>query len=97
MRIVTWNCARGPLGTKLPALQSLKPDIAVLCEAPPPVDSSAQVLRFPTEMGQSKLGIQVRADGDDYRLERLPQATGLPACVNPVRVTGPMEFNLLAV
>lgn len=97
MRIVSWNCARGPLNRKLSALHVLNPDIAVVCEAPAPPDpSGGRVLWFPTEEGQSKLGIQVRAYGD-YRLERLPRAAGLPACVNPVKVTGPTEFNLLAV
>lgn len=96
MRIVSWNCARGPLDAKLNALHSLHPDVAVICEAPAPGDPSNQVIWFPTEVGQSRLGIQVRAYGE-YALERLPRAPGLPACVNPVRVTGPMHFNLLAV
>ena len=96
MRIVSWNCARGPLGPKLAALHTLNPDVAVVCEAPLPPDVGDQVLWFPTEEGQSKLGIQVRAYGG-YQVERLPRAAGLPACVNPVRVTGPNTFNLLAV
>ncbi|CAN7773165.1 hypothetical protein LJR290_007636 [Variovorax sp. LjRoot290] len=96
MRIVSWNCARGPLDRKLTALHSLHPDIAVVCETPAPPDPSDRVLWFPTEEGQSKLGIQVRSYGP-YRIERLSRAAGLPACVNPVRVSGPTAFNLLAV
>lgn len=96
MRIASWNCARGPLERKLAALHSLQPDVAVVCEAPPPPDPSDQVLWFPSEEGLSKLGIQVRAYGD-YQVERLPRAAGLPACVVPVKVSGPVEFNLLAV
>ena len=96
MRIVSWNCARGPLAPKLNALHFLKPDVAIVCEAPAPQHTSDQVLWFPTEVGQSRLGIQVRAYGD-YRIERLSRASGLPACINPVQVTGPTAFNLLAV
>ncbi len=36
MRIVAWNCCRGPLQRKLSALSTLATDIAVLSEAPPP-------------------------------------------------------------
>lgn len=93
MRIVAWNCSRGPLAEKLSALESLSPNIAVLSEAPPPPTESDQVLWFPS--GVSSLGVQVRAHGQ-YRLERLPRAE-LPNCVNPVKVLGPLPFNLLAV
>src|SRR5882757_5453272 len=93
MRIVVWNCCRGPFARKLDALAMLSPDIAVLPEAICPAKESNQVLWFPTET--SRLGIQVRA-GNGYRLRRLRTAN-LPNCVVPIRVTGPMTFNLLAV
>ena len=93
MRIVTWNCCRGPLEKKLAALSSLSPDLAIIAESSKPVGESSQNLWFPS--GVSKLGIHVKAWGL-YQLERLPIAD-LPNCVVPVRVTGPKNFYLLAV
>ena len=92
MRIVVWNCCRGPFDKKLAALETLSPDVAVISEALCPLRESAQLLWFPSA---SSLGIQVRAHGA-YRLRRLPRAE-LPNCVVPVRVTGPVSFTLLAV
>jgi hypothetical protein len=92
MRIVSWNCARGPLEKKLLALDSLSPDLVVLSESPPPKEETANVLWFPS--GVSRLGVQVITYGP-YSLGRLP-AADLPSCVNPVRVDGPVPFNLLA-
>jgi hypothetical protein len=93
MRIVAWNCCRGPFEKKLAALGTLSPDVAVIPEALQPDQESAQVLWFPSNA--SRLGIQVRTYGT-YRLKRLP-AADLPNCVVPVRVSGPAAFNLLAV
>ncbi len=93
MRIVTWNCCRGPFEKKLAALESLAPDIAVLTEATRPSEETDQVLWFPS--GASSLGIQVRASGE-YKIERIA-AADLPNCVVPVRVIGPRSFNLLAI
>lgn len=93
MRIVAWNCCRGPFDKKLAALETLAPDVSIISEAICPAEESAQLLWFPSDT--SRLGIQVRAGGA-YRLERLP-AADLPSCVVPVRVTGPVAFTLLAV
>ena len=93
MRIVAWNCCRGPFEKKLAALGTLSPDVAVISEALQPTQESSQVLWFPSNA--SRLGIQVRAYGR-YRLRRLP-AADLPNCVVPVHVTGPAPFDLLAV
>jgi hypothetical protein len=93
MRIVTWNCYRGPSAKKLAALDALRSDLAILSEAPALAVETEHALWFPAE--GSSLGTQVRTSGA-YGLERLPRAA-LPSCVNPVRVTGPVSFNLLAV
>ena len=93
IKIVAWNCCRGPFAKKLAALETLAPDVAVLPEATQPAQESRQVLWFPSNA--SSLGIQVRASGD-YRLRRL-KAADLPNCVVPIRVNGPISFNLLAV
>ncbi|NRF70286.1 hypothetical protein HLB44_25075 [Aquincola sp. S2] len=93
MRIVAWNCCRGPIPRKMSALEALQPDIAVIAEALAPSAESDQLLWFPSNA--SRLGIQVRSFGP-HRLKRLKVAD-LPNCVVPVRVSGPVSFNLLAV
>lgn len=93
MRIVAWNCCRGPIAKKVSALESLRPDVAVLSEAVAPGAQSDQLLWFPSNA--SRLGIQVRSFGES-KLKRL-KAADLPNCVVPVRVSGPVDFNLLAV
>ena len=96
MRIVTWNCCRGPFDRKIAALEQLQPDIAVIAEALDPGEQNDHVRWFPSNA--SRLGIQVRAF-NGYRLTRIRKAAaGLPNCVAPVRVSGgPVDFNLLAV
>jgi len=93
MRIVAWNCCRGPMAKKLASLDALRPDVAVLAEATEPERESPAVLWFPSNA--SRLGIQVRAFGG-YSLRRLKRAE-LPNCIVPVRVSGPASFTLLAV
>jgi exodeoxyribonuclease III len=93
MRLIAWNCCRGPMVKKASALEALAPDVAVLSEALAPERESAQLHWYPSNA--SRLGIQVRAFGP-YTLRRLPRAE-LPNCVVPLRVVGPRSFNLLAV
>jgi exodeoxyribonuclease III len=96
MRIVSWNCCRGPFDRKLAALEQLQPDLAVIAEALAPPEQTDQVRWFPSNA--SRLGIQVRAF-NGLRLKRVRKASAdLPNCVAPLRVTGgPVDFNLLAV
>jgi hypothetical protein len=93
MRIIAWNCCRGPIARKIAALEGLAPDVAVLPEATAPSKETEQLLWFPSNA--SRLGIQVRSFGE-HKLERLESAD-LPNCVVPMRVLGPVNFNLLAV
>ena len=98
MRIVTWNCCRGPFDKKMAALESLRPDIAIIQEAMAP-ESQTDCLRwFPSNA--SRLGVQVRAF-NGYRLAQVRKASSeLPNCVSPVRVIhgeSGAEFSLLAV
>jgi hypothetical protein len=94
MRIVAWNCCRGPIASKVAALEALRPDVAIISEALEPDKESARLLWFPSST--SRLGIQVRCFGQ-HKIKRLRAAVDLPTCVVPVRVTGPTNFNLLAV
>jgi len=92
MRLVTWNCRRGPLAAKRAALATLDADVAVLSEAPRPAKSAGE--RDMLWFGDGTLGVAVIAR-PPYRVRALPQA-GVP-CVYPVRITGPRRFTILAV
>ncbi len=92
MRIVTWNCCRGPLATKLAALASLSPDIAVVQECPRPAAQSPQFLWFGDN---PRHGVAVLAFGD-FRVRRLPARPGTPRFFAPVAISGPLPFALLA-
>jgi exodeoxyribonuclease III len=92
MRIVTWNCARGPWTAKRDAIDTLRADIAVITEAPRAVAEFG--LPWLGKTG-SRNGTTVVA-GPGYNIEPLPVAHGVP-CVNPVRVTGRHRFTLLVV
>jgi endonuclease/exonuclease/phosphatase family metal-dependent hydrolase len=93
LRIVTWNCCRGPRERKLAMLASLHADIAVVQECPRPDRQSNQSLWFGDNDRQ---GVAVIASGE-YRLRRLKQVLDVPAFAVPVAVTGPASFTLLAV
>lgn len=49
MRIVAWNCCRGPIPKRVLALEALHPDVAVLSEALEPTEERlvAQVAAGP--------------------------------------------------
>lgn len=46
MRLVTWNCCRGPYARKMPLLDALAPDIAVVQECAKPEFQSPNCLWF---------------------------------------------------
>jgi hypothetical protein len=92
MRLVTWNCARGPYAKKVPLLDSLAPDIAVIQECARPTIESDQCLWFGDNPRQ---GLAVEVYGE-YRLRALPQLE-VPKYVIPVEVKGPANFLLFAV
>jgi hypothetical protein len=93
MRIVTWNCCRGAFARKVPLLETLAPDLAVIQECARPAEESSQCLWFGSN---PKQGISV-VSYNGYRLNRLPHAPGVPEFVVPVQVSGPSSFLLLAV
>jgi len=92
MRIITWNCARGPWSLKNRALDTLRSDIAVITEAP----------RAVADFGLPWFGQPSARNGKtivtapDYSVEIIPTVEGAP-CVTPVRITGPQSFTLLAI
>ncbi len=94
MRLVTWNCCRGPFEAKAEALAPLKPDIAILQEAPRPKAKDApQRLWFG---GAARVGIAVLAfNGYTVACASRPASDTDP--VRAVRVGGRADFNLLAI
>ena len=93
MRLVTWNCCRGAFDRKVPLLDRLSADVAVVQECGKPSAESSNCLWFGDNPRQ---GVAVVAS-NGYSLARLPSPTDIPKFMCPVKVTGPREFNLLAV
>ena len=91
MRIVTWNCCRGPVSGKLPVLAALSPSVTVIPECPEPVDTNS-MLWFGNNPRQ---GIAVAASGP-YRISPA-ETRDVPPYAFPVQVTGPTSFLLLAI
>lgn len=93
LRLVTWNCCRGAYLRKVPLLDALSPDIAVIQECARPTVESETCLWFGDNPRQG-LAIQAMPP---YRLERLPILRRVPKYVVPVAVSGPVAFTVLAV
>lgn len=93
MRIVTWNCCRGAYAKKVPLLEALAPDIAVIQECAKPLAESEQCLWFGDNPRQ---GLAVQAYGG-YQLHPLPVLLEAPKYVVPIEVSGPRRFTLFAI
>lgn len=93
MRLVTWNCSRGPFEKKVPLLDAYSTDIAVVQECAKPKIQSPNCLWFGDN---PKQGIAVSASLK-YRLQALPMLQDAPKYVIPISVTGPTDFTLFAV
>lgn len=93
MRLVTWNCCRGPFLKNASLLDPLAPDIAVIQECARPLTQTDQCLWFGDNPRQ---GIAVLANGP-YRIRALPVKRAVPRYVFPVEVSGPVNFLLIAV
>lgn len=91
MRIVTWNCSRGPWQKKVPALAHLLPDIAVIQECAKPVTESDTCLWFGDNARQ---GIAVLAR-PPYRISRHQVEADVPKFMFPVQVSGPLSFVMM--
>ncbi len=101
MRIVTWNCNMA-LHRKAAALLALEPDIAVVCECAEPDRLRARpgtdwLQAPPVWVGQNPhKGLAVFAFNGYTAVLSEPYYPSL-RYIAPVRVSGPMELNLLAV
>jgi hypothetical protein len=93
MRLVTWNCNKGPYEKKVPRLGSLNRDIAVIQECPKPLVESEGCRWFGDN---PKQGVTVLARAP-FSLRRLPVLEDVPKFVVPIQVLGPIHFTLFAV
>lgn len=93
MKLLTWNCCRGPFETKTTLVDHFNADISVFQEIAKPVAASANVLWF----GKNpKIGMAIQAKFP-YTLTPLPQLEGIPDYIIPVQVNGSQSFTLFAV
>src|ERR1700686_2652643 len=93
MRLVTWNCNKGPYAEKVALLDTLTADIAVIQECPRPEVESENCVWFGDN---PKQGITILAP-PPYRLRLLPVIKDVPKFVVPIWVVGPVDFTLFAV
>ena len=91
MRLVTWNCCRGPAASKIPLLTGISASVSVITECPRPTDHDS-ILWFGNNPRQ---GIVVAAS-EPYRISPAERRDAPPYAF-PVRVIGPRSFLLLAI
>jgi exodeoxyribonuclease III len=92
MRIATWNCCRGKFDAKVPLLDGLCPDVAVVQEVARPTDPD-QALWYGNNPRQG-LAVMGR---NGYTVEPLPVRAEVQRHIVPIQVGGPHRFLLLAV
>src|SRR5688500_1415065 len=93
MRLVTWNCCRGPYAIKVQLLASLSADVAVVQECAKPESESETCVWFGNNPRQ---GIAVQTS-NGYKVRALPRLANVPEFVFPVEIRGPQNFALLDV
>jgi hypothetical protein len=101
MRLVAWNCNMA-LHRKIDALLSLRPDVAVISECAEPLrlrktSKSSWIETEPIWFGRNAdKGLGVFAF-NGYSIEYGQRTLPYLRYILPVRVTGMLRFNLLAV
>ena len=95
MRIVSWNCYRGPCLDRADRLTPLRPDVAVIqeCARPDAMSRRGRVAWFGTNPRQ---GIGVVAS-KPYRVTPGPVDTALDHTAFPAIISGPVTFHILAI
>ena len=94
MRLATWNCCRGPFARKVPMLDELAPDVAVLQEVARPVEAEAG--RVAWSGHNPRQGMAAVARGG-FTVEAADEVPDVPRYTVPLRVRGPRDFLLLSV
>jgi exodeoxyribonuclease-3 len=100
VRVVAWNCGAG-FHRKAAALAALRPDVAVVGECCAPEILARKAEGFvPSSVvwagGNPNKGLAVLAFGR-YRLELAGEPDATITYALPVRVSGPVAFNLLGL
>lgn len=93
MRLVAWNCCRGPLAKKLAALEPLAADIAVVPECPE-LPASRGSTYWVGANARGGLGVIAKPP---WRIAAATRRRDLPRWIHPLKVSGPEEFVLWAV
>jgi len=93
LRLLAWNCCRGPLATKLAAINALAVDLAVVPECPRLPDIPGSTLWFGANR-HGGLGVIAKPP---WRIAPLGSWVTPPQWLRPMRVTGPLSFLLWAV
>ena len=94
LRIVTWNCNGGKFPRKFPELEKLKPDIAVIQEIAEPREQNNHCIW--TYDTWAPKGVAV-CTFNGWTVSPAAKDPAAPGIFLPVRVNGPVTFNLLAV
>jgi exodeoxyribonuclease III len=94
LRILTWNCYLKSTEKCTDLVADLKADIIVLQECFHPLPDTPNCIWI----GQNpkKKGLAVIAN-TEFKLTAMPLAEQAPLYYSPIRVDGPVSFNLLAV
>jgi hypothetical protein len=92
IRLVTWNCCRGPYEAKAGRLGHLAPDVAVLQECARPLQADPAVAWFGANPRQG-VAIAARAP---YRIRAEP-VRGQSQSMFAARVLGSVDFTVVAV
>jgi hypothetical protein len=93
MRVVTWNCCRGPFEAKPVRLSALTPDVTVVQECWRPAGERRDCLW----MGDDpRHGLAISA-GPNWQVTAIEPLAGVPRYALPARVIGPADFLLLGV
>jgi exodeoxyribonuclease-3 len=101
MRLVAWNCGMA-LHRKMDALLQLEPDVAVVCECAEPgrLRAHGTLDGYPGELlwvgNNPHKGLAVLAF-NGYSAQMAEEYMPSLRYIAPVHVSGPAEFNLLAV
>ena len=101
MRLVAWNCNMA-LHRKLDALLSLQPDVAVVSECANPEQLQARGvdldgLSGPVWIGENRHKGLAVFGFNDYQIRPAKPVGWRLRHIMPVHVSGPVDFNLLAV
>ena len=93
MRLLTWNACKGQFDRKVPLLDHLGADVAIIQEIASPNVDSKQCVWFGDNPNQ---GLAVMAK-EPFTLRAIEPLCDVPKYIIPVAIEGPISFVLFAV